>query len=111
MKETPVKARRKFDETLTILAGRATWAERERWRGELQKDLQEGAKALANARTVLNQVNRRKDWKMRRALTIRKRRAGILSIGKMGAGMSHMAAWELAKTTHLDVFERIEEKS
>src|SRR5689334_7563832 len=40
-----------------IVAGRMTLAQKDRWRGELQKDLIEAERALANAKVVLNQVS------------------------------------------------------
>lgn len=97
-----------------ILAGRATLAERDRWRNELQKDLQEGAKALANARTVLNQVSQTEGLGNEKSAydteATRRNFINAFIVEKMDAGMSHMAAWELAKTTHPAVFEKMQKR-
>ena len=94
-----------------IVAGRLTLAEKDRWRGELQKDLVAAEKNLANAKAVLNQVSQTVDLgNEKTAYDTEATRRNLLNafvMEKMGTGLSHMAAWELAKTMHPQIFEKM----
>lgn len=94
-----------------IVAGRITLAEKDRWRADLQKDLVEAEKSLAGARTVLNQVSQTEGLGNEKAAydteATRRNFLNAFVMEKMSMGMSHMAAWELAKTTHPQIFERM----
>jgi hypothetical protein len=94
-----------------IVAGRITLAEKDRWRGELAKDLVEAEKSLANAKTVLNQVSQTEGLGNEKTAydteATRRNFINAFMVEKMGMGMSHLAAWELAKTSHPQVFEKM----
>jgi hypothetical protein len=94
-----------------IVAGRLTLAEKDRWRGELQRDLVTAERTLAGATLVLNQVSQTEGLGNEKAAydteATRRIFLNAFMVEKMENGMSHLAAWELAKTMHSQIFEKM----
>ena len=97
-----------------VLAGRITLAKKNRWREELQKDLNWAEKALANAETELNRVSQTAELGNEKTAydteATRRNFLNAFMMEKMATGMSHFSAWELAKTVHPQIFERMQKQ-
>lgn len=105
-------ARRDLVLSNAILRGRITLAEKDRWLSELTADFDKAEKELATGAPVLNQTSQTELLGNNKPLyeTAESRRIFINSfmLEKMSAGMTHMAAWELAKSTHPHLFEKMQ---
>lgn len=94
-----------------ILGGRITMAEEPRWKMELGQDFDKGVAALRVEKKALKVESETRELGNEKGLfeTEATRRSFITGfmMEKMAAGMSHGEAWNLAKTSHPQVFEKM----